>query len=628
MRLSRGKTECRTERVYIVVSSNFLSKVFEKMCIYFYFHFSKLQDSIRDKLTPLEVEMSYNIRERKQQIQHRDRRSLPPVINESKGTVQRDSINIQKNCGPDNVCEPDLHLRVESAQSYIYGSEELLMFNITIWNNGEDAFEAAFYMSIPEKIDYRKSEQVGPRDPPISCTPPTTDTNHMLQCDLGNPLSSGKSVNFIVTMLPPKVGIAPLYEFSMETNSTNAEPPGHDIDNKYKKTVTIEVTTKLVVHGAQLSNVIYNTSGIVPFENITEEAQIGPEITPSYSIRNDGPSVIEEAIIYFVWPVRAGSGEHLVYLLNKPESTTNMACVESPYVNPGFSSGSQVKIDKTLSTRSILAERGVDVSLLEISHSTSSSHESKSFRQGYAVGPKDSHNSETVNYLAQQENRESSGDASLIHNERAKQAQKDSQYYEVSGSSNWSGPAHDYSTSLHQSQGHRTSGSGVHIAGAFGAGGSGTRKIDDFSSEGSVDQEISNIQNTHGQAQSSLQTTQNARNNQATSESTGPRRLKSQQDGQPYTPGLIVGASQSDNNFQYGTMEVNNIGRNNVDDEIHRGNEAQHFSSSSSGGSGSSYSQDGSRFQQSGRTNGGTNSHSEFRSSSKSYQSKKFQSKN
>lgn len=91
MRLYRGKPECRKERVYIV-------------------------DNIRDKLTPLEVEMKFNLRNTGANVPSltRKRRSvLEPVLDQNKGTVQRDSINIQKNCGPDNICVPDLRLNVK-----------------------------------------------------------------------------------------------------------------------------------------------------------------------------------------------------------------------------------------------------------------------------------------------------------------------------------------------------------------------------------------------------------------------------------------------------------------------------------------------------------------------------------
>lgn len=93
IRLYRGKSECRNERVYIA-------------------------DGVRDKLTSLEVEMRYSLKQSTSSyttstVSRRRRGVLEPVLDENMGTIQRDSINIQKNCGPDNVCIPDLRLEVK-----------------------------------------------------------------------------------------------------------------------------------------------------------------------------------------------------------------------------------------------------------------------------------------------------------------------------------------------------------------------------------------------------------------------------------------------------------------------------------------------------------------------------------
>lgn len=60
--------------------------------------------------------MRYNLRSNHPQSQpviRQKRAVLEPVIDQNRGTVQRDSINIQKNCGPDNICIPDLRLEAK-----------------------------------------------------------------------------------------------------------------------------------------------------------------------------------------------------------------------------------------------------------------------------------------------------------------------------------------------------------------------------------------------------------------------------------------------------------------------------------------------------------------------------------
>jgi hypothetical protein len=74
-----------------------------------------LQSGIRDKLTPLEAEMRYTLRtDSGATVASRRRvtRSLIPVLDQSQDSVRHDSISIQKNCGPDNNCIPDLKLTV------------------------------------------------------------------------------------------------------------------------------------------------------------------------------------------------------------------------------------------------------------------------------------------------------------------------------------------------------------------------------------------------------------------------------------------------------------------------------------------------------------------------------------
>lgn len=91
MTLHHGKSECRKERVYIA-------------------------DYISDKLTPLEIEMKFNLRPSELTPSSWIRKPCvvpQPVLHRNNGTVRRDSINILNNCGWDNICIPDLRLIVK-----------------------------------------------------------------------------------------------------------------------------------------------------------------------------------------------------------------------------------------------------------------------------------------------------------------------------------------------------------------------------------------------------------------------------------------------------------------------------------------------------------------------------------
>lgn len=301
--------------------------------------------------------MRFNMRENNQQNQQRVRRAtLEPVIDQNHGTVERDSINIQKNCGPDNVCIPDLRVDIKSVDTYLLGSKDLLVFEVKVANHGEDAFEAGYFMTVPPGMNFRKIERIGDvRDTPITCTAPSPQTNHTLKCDIGNPLSSGKVAHFKVILLPAtKQGIAPKYDFYMEANSTNAEIDGSGFDNIVKKTVGISVETNLSVKGVSIDEeILYNTTDFVALENATRENDIGPQVVHIYEIRNGGPSTIEEAEIYFVWPYETISNDALLYLLNQPETTRNVRCEPTSLANER-----NLELDRSLVSKSFLVSQG------------------------------------------------------------------------------------------------------------------------------------------------------------------------------------------------------------------------------------------------------------------------------
>lgn len=548
--------------------------------------------------------MRFNIRQNYYQSSvQRTRRSLEPVIDKNLGTLQRDSINIQKNCGPDNICIPDLRLEVHSNDTHLIGSEDLLEFDVKVLNLGEDAFESSFFMTVPKGMTFRKAIPIGEKsETQVTCTPPSAATNDTLKCEIGNPLLSNKAVNFRVILLPTsfrELDDSVKYEFFMNVNSTNPELDGTDFDNMYKKTVGISVATNLTVKGVAIdTEILYNTTGYVPLENATHEEQIGEQVVHIYEIRNSGgPSTIKEAEVYFIWPFETSSShDPLLYLLDQPETSKNMQCDSTKLAN-----SRQLKLNRT---KSFLVSQGaIDQSNLNIGsyHST-----------GYASDGK-SYTAEEESKFEQDSFQEAAGDASDVHAARANQAaqvQGGGEYRQFASNSNTSPGAVVYTSRLNQSRHsperyddfdaqHRSQASNVYRAGVFNTRGGGVgpiRKLDDFSSEGSVNHEITGghshgqIQTSQGaqgsqrahtsQSSQSSQNSQNSQSFQSAAGSSGRRRMQSQQDGEAFRPGLITGATQLENKdeFNVGTLELNALGpRENVDDEIRRHGNAAHF---------------------------------------------------
>ncbi|XP_063706584.1 integrin alpha-PS2 [Culicoides brevitarsis] len=333
--LYRNRRECRTERVYLV--------------------------NVRDKLTPLEVEMKYDLpKSPYSSSQRQPTATLEPVLDLNVGTMQTDSINIQKNCGPDNICIPDLRLRVDTVDKFLLGSESNLKVEVEITNHGEDAFEAGFFMNVPQALNFRKTEAIGNKTL-VTCTAPSIYNNGTLKCDIGNPLPKNREVRFNVILQPTKEATqAPSYDLEMIVNSTNPELDQTDFNNRIKKNIGIWIETNLTIFGTSVisgtseTKIEYNTTEYLAVENATTEAEIGPQTVHIYNIQNTGPSRIQESELYILWPYATQDNKPFVYLLNDPETHGNIKCERAPHINEY-----NLELDRTLVQKSYLESAGV-----------------------------------------------------------------------------------------------------------------------------------------------------------------------------------------------------------------------------------------------------------------------------
>ncbi|XP_053950606.1 integrin alpha-PS2 isoform X1 [Anastrepha ludens] len=460
--LQYGKTYCRNETVYLL-------------------------DNLQDKLTPLEVEMRYDLRSRQRMapVIRRKRDTLEPVIDQNREIILRDAINIQKNCGLDNICIPDLQLDIVTVDKYLHGSRKPLVVEVTVTNRNEDAFESAFYMEMPKDLDFIKIENLVEKvDTPITCSAPSEANNYTLKCDLGNPLPGQKFAKFNVIMLPSqRLGMSPSYHFYMEANSTNSEIDGNRRDNVVIKNVDIWVETDLAIEGASLPDFqLYKASDYLAVENATKEEDLGPQVVHLYNIRNNGPSYIEEAVILIHYPNETVGGDLLMYVLNQPETHGNIVCDPHLAVNP-----LRLKLDNNLMYKSYLRERGVIFTTESTSSSSSSSGSGSvtysgversdgSSAAGTAVtigrGTKEL-TLEEKRRLEKEDEQEVPGDASATHIQRAHEAAVSSSQANFGGGGGvgtGTGGNYHWSSSSSSSSG----GSGV---GGSGAGGRGPMVI-------------------------------------------------------------------------------------------------------------------------------------------------------
>ncbi|CAL4083658.1 unnamed protein product [Meganyctiphanes norvegica] len=277
-----------------------------------------------DKLTPMTADVSYRLVEPNYS---RSKRDLSPILNQREKASLSDSITIQKNCGKDNVCIPDLTLVFTAPDSIVIGMNQQLEVDVRVRNDGEDAFGSRVYVSVPRGLLYNK--YILKDNTSVTCAPRTTESGGSteLVCDIGNPLPQHKGVHFTVLFQQAGGDIEDSkFEFLVSANSTNAENDRTAGDNVILKTVVVDADTELALSGSSAPETIEYNRTLYVYRNIlVHEADLGPEITHKYGFVNDGPSDIAEAEIVILWPSKTKNGNDLLYLLEQPE-TTNVKC--------------------------------------------------------------------------------------------------------------------------------------------------------------------------------------------------------------------------------------------------------------------------------------------------------------
>lgn len=330
---------------------------------------------IRDKLTPMRIDVEYNLADSTALGADSSNAvdngnlfspSLPklrPILNKNQPNKLSKSASIQKNCGHDNVCVPDLKLSIEpNMNQYTIGSQESLVLDVQVKNAGEDAFEAKLYLTMPMAINFINVVNKSRAEFPlcVPARPDQTGTN-VLQCDLGNPLVRNDSLKFSIITEPTRYGSfsEPDFTFVGLVNSTNPEADErHRDDNQVALGIPIRVEVSLVPSGSSHpSRVVFNSTPPATGDDSDQvgrlgggggvgvggkqaakllETDIGQEIYHTYALQNRGPSTINDIALTIFWPSKNDKDNYLLYLVDEPLTDEKIHCKAAPdgAINP------------------------------------------------------------------------------------------------------------------------------------------------------------------------------------------------------------------------------------------------------------------------------------------------------
>ncbi|XP_078703899.1 integrin alpha-8-like isoform X3 [Branchiostoma floridae x Branchiostoma belcheri] len=287
-----------------------------------------LRNDIRDKLSPISVAVAYSMAD--PVTLQPDQ--LLPILNLNQPSRRTKQVNILKDCGADNICVPDLKVFVSmQGTDIVVGSDKQLLMDVVVENHGEGAYEALLSVMLPEGVDF-----VGTGNPRggaiITCNLQEED-QRLLVCDLGNPFTARRTQLGLRLSTVQLTGNSNSLDFRFSVNSTNAEEAGNEGDNQITFPVPVKVNASISVRGVSLPEQVVFMKMERESDDITDERDIGPQVTHRYEIRNVGPSDISRSKLKIQWPVHTRTGEDLLYLLAVNVTQGNGRCTVNGDVN-------------------------------------------------------------------------------------------------------------------------------------------------------------------------------------------------------------------------------------------------------------------------------------------------------
>ncbi|XP_053374403.1 integrin alpha-8-like isoform X2 [Mercenaria mercenaria] len=283
--------------------------------------FGYLVKNVRDKLTPIVADFSFDIHERTS----RSRREVKPILNMRIPTTVQAAANISKNCGPDNVCIPDLSVTaLQTRDSYTLGEDEKIEVLVFVENRGEDAFESMLNISFPPGVTFYKTKNKK-YEIPMFCDSSSRNAS-FVYCDLGNPLPAKSRTNFTLIATPKSLnGTVPELILRLEVNSSNAENRTDMLNNKALVSIPIQQRANIRLGGrSRPEQYIYTESEVRLYRG---SAKVGPVLEHEYILNNRGPSGVKTSLIKIDWPGEDENGLKYLDLMEDPiVSRTDISC--------------------------------------------------------------------------------------------------------------------------------------------------------------------------------------------------------------------------------------------------------------------------------------------------------------
>ncbi|KAM6215071.1 integrin alpha-8 isoform 2-T2 [Rhynchocyon petersi] len=286
------------------------------------------ETEFRDKLSPINISLNYSLDE----STFKEGLQVKPILNYYRENVISEQAHILVDCGEDNMCIPDLKLSARpDKHQVIIGDENHLMLIINARNEGEGAYEAELFVTIPEEADYIGIERNNKELRPLSCEYKMENVTRMVVCDLGNPMVAGTNYSLGLRFAVPRLEKTNVsINFDLQIRSSNKDNPDSNfVSLQINITAVAQVEIRGVSHPPQIVLPIHNWE---PEEEPHKEEEVGPLVEHIYELHNIGPSAVSDTLLEVGWPFSARN-EFLLYIFHI-QTLGPLRCKTNPDINP------------------------------------------------------------------------------------------------------------------------------------------------------------------------------------------------------------------------------------------------------------------------------------------------------
>ncbi|XP_059575219.1 integrin alpha-7 isoform X2 [Alligator mississippiensis] len=328
----------------------------------------QLQDNIRDKLRPIAVVLSYDIKlaRSKRQAPGAALPPLPPVLSAQQPSIQRAQVHfLRQGCGEDKVCQSNLQLEAwfcsrtgdadflplpseaDGTAMFAMTDQKDVALEIHVTNmpsdpaepqrDGDDAHEALLTATFPSALLYASARPYDARAPPGMEKPVLCQSNEngsQAECDLGNPMKRGAQVRFYLIVSTSGITLETTeLEVQLQLSTISEQPGLQPVLVRARVVIELPLSVIGTANTAQLF-----FGGTVRGESaMKHESQVGSAIQYNVTVSNQGQSLrtLGSAFLNLQWPHETPNGKWLLYPVRlelQPHAGPRVAC--SPATNP------------------------------------------------------------------------------------------------------------------------------------------------------------------------------------------------------------------------------------------------------------------------------------------------------